>query len=728
MCLAKLHLKSSTTSSGCDGQTIDWQDVFAKASDQLSGYIAGEPIRYYCLSEALQGFTSISDPVEAEAAINQAVIAEELRETNTGYWLLHEGRGPDTQEVRNTVEATLQQTISSGDNAVIHSPTSSGKSHSASTPQWREHPNITREQPVIMFSGTRDAREDALEKSNNSSATAKVLEGRQDACPLADGCYDDGNTSGNDVITAPDGSDPSEWFNTMCDDQGLHLSVAHGIFERKFDGELPCCPGGSRCQSIAQWDNIPRTEDDELNYDVLHATHPFARVPQLVEDCNIIFDERPDFTTDLSTEKVRKTVNSYMEEIDGPIDGWADLMSGLTGRLELDLHEVKESLTEPDTDWFLKDEKAHALAPGLVEAIVTAEERNHNRWVGTAEYTYPNLNPQFDGPDQEVMIRVVIQGGYENEIKIVQVLPDFEKARSVVGLDAHPAMAKWKANTIPSIEERQVLSQDDLHEWRRNYRNLHIVQAGDNKNTWTKKDYNSPKVGVLCEELRNKYGDGFRTGVTSRRFKRDLIRDMQKAGVADPLALHYGIEKSVGDFDGERAGVIAGCISPSDEDIKDQMALLGKVAEPEREAKEGDVDGQKWVGPDADVAHQLIRDVREHRVLQAIGRYGRSPDDPDDRATVYVLTSMVPDPFVDEKIDDVRPFGTKQEEIIQFVSEHDGVTPLEITENLDVSRTYVHDTLNEGVRHTWLWEEDVGDGSTGNLYHADRCPSGFVNV
>ncbi|WP_148709119.1 hypothetical protein [Haloarcula quadrata] len=716
-------MKPAIKTVGSDVQNINWSAVFNLAFSRSLNFEAGDALKRGNLVAALKTSGKVTNNATAGRVIQEAVKNDKLRETEDGYKIVR--KGPSTGDIRQSLKTRLRTMMQNGKNGVIKSPTSSGKTHTPSTTRWRSHPKITEEQPVVFLSGTTDARDDAIAKSKDSHATAKVLYGRKDACPLARGDYDSDNKEGNTPITSPDGTEPSEWFKTMCEKRGLHISVVHGEFERKYRHTLPCCENGKDCPSTTQWTDVPRNGDGEIEYDVLHATHQFARVPQLIEDCNLIIDERPDFTQDIAPGRLHQMVSSYLDEIDAPIKTWEDLMAGITGNFDVDFEPLRNALKEPDTGWFMTDSNAHALAPGIVKTILTAEKRPHDRWVGTTEYTYPTLNPHFDGPDQQVTIRVVFND--QNDIRLLQAIPDFSEARCVIGLDAYPTLPKWKANTVWDVEIENIVDTDNLHNWRRNQRNLTIVQVGDNKYSWTREGYNHSKVSVLCNTLRREYGAGFTTGITSKRFVDDLAEQLSEAGINIPETIYFGNEKSVEHFDSEQAGVVAGCISPSDEDIRDWIALLDKKAFPRRD-EDDNYQGQQWVGEDANIAMELIADVREKRVLQACGRYARSPQQPDNGATVFVMTNVLPDKYIDKKIDNVSVFRTKEKEILDYVSSSNGVAPRTIEENTTSSRRHVYDTLKKCRDYSWMQVKEQPGHNDPDIFHADYSPDGYIEV
>jgi hypothetical protein len=450
------------------------------------------------------------------------------------------------------------------------------------------------------------------------------------------------------------------------------------------------------------------------------------RVPQMIKDCNLIIDEQPDFSSDLADSTVKEMVTSYLDEIDAKIKTWEQLATILTQDIGADPDVLYEELEKPDRNWFLHGDNAHALAPGIVEAIVTAEERCHDRWVGKASYTYPDLNPTHDTPEQKVIIRIVINESCE--IRLLQVVPDFSEARSVIGLDAHVTLPKWRGNTTQEIEKTEILDSGELHRWRRNERNLKIVQVGEEKYSWTNQGFSESKVNAFCKELREEYGSSFSTAITSLTFKDDLRECLVNAGVEAPETLHYGNQKSQETFDSEEVGLVAGCISPSSEQIKDWLALLERQATPRREVKDN-YTGQKWVGPDSNIARAILKDVREHGVLQACGRYARSPQESDDGAVVYVMTNVVPSNYVDENIENIDVLGQKQKQILTYVFESsEGASPSEIAGNLETSRKHVHKTLNKCRECPWMEVEEGRQPNDGDIFYAERCPSGLVEL
>ena len=629
-----------------------------------------------------------------------------------------ESTGISTDELRTRLENRILDAVKTGENVVINAPTSAGKTYTVSITQWKELPEVTGGNPVVLFEPSIPARRSAARKNKKSNASMEELLGRNDACPLAGGHHD---AAGNgETITAPDGRDPSEWFNEMCSGRGLPFSHAHGEFERQYDGDLPCHP----CDGLCQWEDIPVDEDGKPTEDVVAATHQFARAPSLVKDCVVVIDERPDFTTGLTVGDLRPAVTDYLQEVDAPVPRWEALTEehGKEPRNRF----FRQKFDRPERDWFCHAENSHVLAPGIVQAILSAEPQGDGRYKGECVYQYPDLNPFTETPEYRVVIRIVFDDDFN--IKILQAVPDFSEARCVLGLDAHPTKPKWRMNTLSDITFDRILSKEERQEWRQNERGLKIVQIGCNKNTWTNRGFNEDKITGLCEELRYRFGGEFSSGITSQQFEFILRDVMEGAGIDDPTTTYYGLEKSIDKFEDQPVGLVAGCISPSSEHIKNWLALLEKDATPKREIKDN-YRGQDWVGPDASTAEEILADVREKGVIQAVGRYARSPDDPEDGAIVYVLTNMLPQRWVDRRVDDVDVLGDKERKILKAIADApDGLTCYEVEREMDVSRKHVYNTRDKCKRFSWFHIDREAGPYNRDVFYADRSPDCLVEL
>lgn len=353
-----------------------------------------------------------------------------------------------TAELRNRLRNRIFRAVDNGENIVIESPTSSGKTHTVSTTPWRKAPKLTGDEPVLFFSHSKKARDEAMAKSEQADDVEPYrLLGGEDACPVYGGEYDSDNTCGNTPIRKVDDMEPSEWFKTRCQVEGWPLSAAHHEYNRKLKEDLPC---GSSCQALTQWRDIPRDEDGNVQYDVIHGCHPMARVPGLIQDCNIFFDEQPDFSKNHDTNELRRPITKYLgemsEDVPSFLTSFGNLLAWVETVPEQERKDVADRLETPSPDWFRDESHSHALAPGVTEAFLRSEEQCHDRLRGMASYEYPDFPSNTETPDYQVSIRLVFDD--ENEIRLLQVVPDFSQARCVIGLDAYPTEPKWQANTV----------------------------------------------------------------------------------------------------------------------------------------------------------------------------------------------------------------------------------------------------------------------------------------
>jgi hypothetical protein len=191
------------------------------------------------------------------------------------------------------------------ENTVIGAPTSVGKTHTTATTPWLEYPELTGGNLVIHVHQTTKARDQAVQESEEAERVSYcVFKGREDACPIAAGEYDDS-------FTAPHGLKPSEWFEWMCDVRKIGFQKAHRKLEHKYN--LPC---GGNCPALKQWWQDFRDEDGNPTVDLIHTTANFAHVEDLIDGANLVFDERPAYTLTLGHEERQQIRDSISNLLD----------------------------------------------------------------------------------------------------------------------------------------------------------------------------------------------------------------------------------------------------------------------------------------------------------------------------------------------------------------------------------------------------------------------------
>jgi len=679
------------------------------------------------------------------------------------------------EKLRERLENRICTAMQEEDEAVIRAPTGSGKTFLGGTTEWREHPEITGDQPVLLLEPTRDARDEAYEDATEAGVEVERLLGRGEACPVARGIYDyDGSADHSFKI---EGMAPSEWFEHHCEGKGIPFSVAHSWAHDIAPNGLPCKRHKGGCPSEHQYDDIPRDDNGTPTRDVIVATHNFAFVPGLRHHSNVIMDERPDFTSDMTHDRVRSSVNAYLSWVDGRVENWADLAAGretLSHRenyREMDERDiarrrglasaasyrevlqddVREELDErPDLRWYFETPQAHTLAPAIARAVWTAEERASGRRVGKVRYKPPRFeNGQDTGAGYNaVWVTVVLD--QQHEVRRIRTVPDFSSARSVIGLDAHAQEYDplWMLNTHPGMETRRTLSQQEEALYRRFVRGLEVVQVGTAVNPvtsdqwWDKEGTIGTRAEMIARRLREVYGGRFKTAITSNDVEADLERRMNTAGVPNPALMHYGATKGRNDFGGEDVGLCVGTIDPGDGPVLDTIAELDLDAEAPRVDPDEHGDeaycqhcagngckrcdwtgrrrehGREFVGEDAGAATAALEAVRQGEVAQAVGRWARQADDPQDAATVYVMTSVLPDHMVDLQVPGVVWAATdNQREVLETLAANEGrATIPELTEEVGVTRQSVHRALETAAENGHV-EVERGVGRYGaNLY------------
>jgi len=291
-------------------------------------------------------------------------------------------------------------------------------------------------------------------------------------------------------------------------------------------------------------------------------------------------------------------------------------------------------------------------------------------------------------------------------------------------LEEDPDGNQWSGATNLDMAVSKVLSTEDEQHWRRFERGLVAAQLGEAVRPYTTGDnFDGRKESAEFEAIRDEHGTDWSTAICPKRIEDDVRMAMKDAGVEDPTILHYGDLRSRNDFDGESVGLVIGSIDPGDGHVMETIARRDLDARPARSdicCKHcGDRDdaptqagtgcqrcsdtgwererGRAFVGDDAEEAQKVLDNIRVQCVLQAAGRYARSPSDPDDQALVYVATSVLPDEYVDAKVPGAfRTFTGDQRDIIEVLRH--SVEPMStqaIATEADVTPRYVRQFLNE---------------------------------
>jgi chitodextrinase len=743
---------------------------------------------------------------------------------------------PDVDEVRDRLCDTIMHSVAEGETVVKASPTGAGKTHTVATEPWDRADSPTDGKPVIHAHRTHEARDQARQMSDDEGVDAYTLKGRKELCPVAAGDFDPGSSANSRSLTI-DGVPISEWIDHRCDKQGIPFSVVHKWAKAEVAGTMPCEEGESECPAKGQFEGIPRNDAGEPTHDVIHCTHQFTHVPSLRMHTHIFLDEKPAFGIDIDAERVRRSVNAYLEWCDAPVDNYSDLVFAAQHNCEpevagnrvvggtmlgeykkcfeeqmdaalspypettdcprcggdgketrggseyqqitdYDQHggaassdtcprcdgdgEIQTRAAKPSLSWYRGNRDAHALAPAFTRAIWKADERAGGRKAARIPYHPPRFDDSAHDESgwNRVFVDVVLNDQWE--IVDVQSMPDFSLASSVVGLDAHPQPEDptWQANIHPDMSTDYTLDTEERTLYRRYERGLFTVQVGHGVQPVTSGQWldegQGEKFEAIIEHLREQYGEDFKTAITSMAARPTIRNAMEDAGCEDPEMMHFGNEESRNDFEGENIGLVVGSIDPGDNVVMDLLARLDLDAEPvvdvcpicegagyvDEDGEEmcetcyGDGEvrehGRTFEGPDADMADAVLQGVREHHVAQSVGRWARNAEDPEDHATVFVVTEAAPTGFIDAQAPGVTwTTNDDQRERLEYVRDSGaGATAKEVADACGCSKQAAWRTLKKAEERGIL-ERTPGAGPYGaDLYSPSDAftPGGDVDL
>ncbi|RQG95562.1 hypothetical protein [Natrarchaeobius oligotrophus] len=634
----------------------------------------------------------------------------------------------------------MQKLMAQEGYGLIPAVTASGKSTNGATTSWSDLV-ATGGEPVVHLHGTTDARDEAVEKSEDAGVSYHVLYGRDEICETAAGEH-------NDSVSTPSGTPASEWINHQCGQgSGTTLSTAHAHLEEHNGGELPCSP----CDAKTQYDGIPRDEDGDPAVDVIHATHQFAYVPSLIDNTNVIIDEQPDFSSDVSQggeftqQRIQEMVTAWLKHIDAYVKTWEEF--AVLAREGLDrLEDTVETDHDVEPEWFIKNTEAHTLAPAITEAVykaLSSPPDDNERHSATAPHDLTRLEEINANDFRYSRTRVTVVIDKDNRVQKVWNTPELGNARSVICLDAWPSMPEFHQNVGENLELKKLMTEGERERWRRFERGLEVVQIGDSArpagSEYAVKHYfNSEEVRVVIEWLRTIFDEDFRAVIAPSRVEEEVQEMMRHVEIEDPdeWTMHHGEEKSRGEFSEEPVGFVTNCIDPGDDYVLDLLAAQGLDATPhtvdcrdcggsgcqkcggtgERRAR-----GRGFEGPDADKAQEILDGLRANHTNQCVGRWARKPGQEGVRSLVFVRTDTVDDILVDKTIPDPWVFGDKQQAAIDYLRKHPKTTLKETKEGIETQ--FDSGVAKESVRETFkkLIEHGVAERSEGTgAYGADE--------
>ena len=656
---------------------------------------------------------------------------------------------PTTADIRERIGNQVNDSMRKRNRTCIRSPTGTGKTHSIASQKWSEKNSATGDQPVVLLSSTRKARDSAFETGKEQGNEVNKLQGVDEVCPVAMGEFD------TEELEKVLGEKPSTWFKKL-QQRGLRSWKIHSMLENKL-GQCPCRINGI-CDSEAQYSGGQRDSDGSPRYDLTVACHPHAYSQSMTRDCNVIIDENPVFKMDFDycsataiANKKLKTLNvgpNNLDELYQTAVKWPRYTNSEDEKnAPAEYREIKDFIySGASMDWVVSETESHILAGAIVQACFNAFRKDcvfDVNGIATGEAVHRECQRNSSGEEISInrqQIYVTIEKGeYGLFIQNVWNIPDLSQARSVIVLDATPIPDFVNLLLGDDCKHVSLLTPEEEKNWRVIERRLIVVDVsgGHVRPSATGKYFNPDSEIAIIKKLREMAP--LQTAICSKKEEEPLREAMIKAGIEDPKIMTYGAQRSLNDFGNETIGYITGSIDGGDGFINHMCALFGYSATPTRSDKHCDDcnglgcykcshtgkkrdHGRGYEG-NSDKARMFLESIRENNVAQAIGRYARPTEeaftvgyDAGTKYTcVFVRTAAIPEGYTDFTCPGVVWTASElQKKIIGKLDSQNYMSAKEIADELDCTKEHVIKTLSGLDKHVTCWK---GKGKYGaDLY------------
>lgn len=456
-----------------------------------------------------------------------------------------------------------------------------------------------------------------------------------------------------------------EWEDDVYDAYGRFKSFV--AVHEHYGDQLPCQAEGP-CPYVLAREEFHRELDEiaEGNtepYDVLigNYLHAFSRYAVEVQradgetitvqrsgryhrDRYVVFDEFPwnNAKQEFDAETVQESVTNYLkQEPELPFKNHSELMerrndpehrASISSWLSLRGNRLISTLSH-DRDNMVPE------APLLTELLLSVRKP-----LPVNNYWHAELGNEVVGA----------VSGDKGSVWLLN-RPPIENARGVIALDGTPSLDLWNL-LLPGIEHSQVLPTDEEQRaYVRDELRLHIIRTSAHPKPYAagnEFDPNKPSKqihgqnaaavkDILAFKLMLESYDG--VNEPSIISTKAALEAYEREGFLDTFSDHEHYNNLIGTnaFAESRFGIVAGCNYPGDEVVKMWAALCGRGVEPETNDEGTRLSGRNLSF--GEFGDRILHSVREDDVLQAVMRYGRSPDENGNRgATVYVHTSALP--------------------------------------------------------------------------------------
>lgn len=534
-------------------------------------------------------------------------------------------------DVRKTVRELINNTVAESYCVLIDALPGIGKSYGVLF-----IPDDTGT-PLTVFAHRHDNYNELKEKAENDfDYDVEVIPPFTDACPTMNGDYQ--------TEDSPDWQSRFEW---LYNQKGVKAGEIHYQAEEIF-GKRPPCDDGHECP----WKSA--MDFDEGETDVIIGNYVNAHNERFTNGRATAIDEFPGtaFIDTYSRTTVAGAVNDLLHRHDGlPYRNYTDLTENRddTERAE----QARQFLTteigiERDTSLLHDSGKSndvtgdpHPMAPLLTYALLNGDDLQNG-----FESCELDIGRADDANDGSVH-RTAIRNREDGSISILNP-PDLSETTGVLALDGTPSLTMWELvlgvedddcdDESSGLRHKQILDDDERKRYLTDEHGLTVVQTSAGAKHYGKGTWATPEQDkALFQAATRRSGE--RIPLISTK---GTLEKYDSAGVLGPISetLNYSRVNSSNVFKPESNGFVSGTNYYNPNYFKEWSALKKEPVEM--------VDGTKGMEREytTDFGNELLINMREHNVLQAIQRFGRRNDI---EPTVYTNTAAIP-PWVPVEI------------------------------------------------------------------------------
>jgi hypothetical protein len=397
----------------------------------------------------------------------------------------------------------------------------------------------------------------------------------------------------------------------------------------------------------------------------------------------MIMDELPNDSFETVIENQEEKISYYLKGCDWiPADSYTELMNLYHPDLHLDMR-LRDFPNRLHRSPF-QNERGHALVEYLIYTIVMGKR--------VGDYNRVEI-PDFG---------VGLLGRDDNKVRLLRQ-PETEGSRAVIGLDGTPGHVvredenrprMWEL-LFPRMRAANLFTDRERRDYVENNLGQHVVRTSDATHPF------NPNDDLVESRIDRDRIDGLLTEADRQQDRRNAVITTLTAEehlsdlLANRTANHYGNIRGSAQFQKEESGIVLGCNSRSDDDVKKWGAYMGEAVEADRSNGAVEYSG---VG---ETLHKLFT---HGETAQAGMRFGQEDFiDP----TVYVDTDTLPHWYpVHEVALTAKTWTNGQREVIDAIRGKERLTTSELSDEVDLTNRQVLNVLRMLEKQDVIRSED----------------------